>query len=85
MEPKAPWTRDQWKAAMEQHGFETEKQPCYNKCALWATMNMIMSDSSETLGKYVENGNLFKLVYELAVDKLTDKDKVFSIRRYFDL
>ena len=85
MEPKAPWTRDQWKSAMEQHGYELEKQPCYNKCALWTTMNMIMSDSSATLGKYVENGNIFKLVYDLAVDKLTDKDMVFSVRRYFSL
>ena len=83
MEPKAPWTRDQWKQAMEQSGYALEKEPCYNRCALYTTMNMIMSDSSETLAKYVDNGNLFQLVHDLAVDKLTDKDKVFSIRHYF--
>lgn len=48
-------------------------------------MNMIMSDSSATLGKYIANGDLFKLVHDLAVDKLTDSDGVFSIRRYFNL
>jgi hypothetical protein len=85
MEPKAPWSREQWRNAMQQHGYDTDKQPYYNACALWVTMNMIMSDSKSTLEKYVESEYIFKLVYDLAVDKLTDKDKRFSIRRYFDL
>lgn len=46
---------------------------------------MIMSDSSETISKYVEKDKLFPFVYDLAVDKLTDKDNVFSIRKYFGL
>lgn len=83
MEPKAPWTREQWAAAMQQHGYPLEKEPCYNRCALWTTMNMIMSDSSETIAMYVDNGNMFKLVHDLAVDKLTDQDGVFSVRGYF--
>ena len=85
MNPKAPWGREQWKAAMTQHGYEMEKWPCYNSCALFTTMNMLMSDSSQTLTKYVDNGNLFKLVYDLAVDKLTDQDGKFNIRVYFGL
>ncbi|MBQ7539781.1 MAG: hypothetical protein IJT13_01500 [Bacteroidaceae bacterium] len=84
MNPKAPWSRDAWRQAMEQAGFELEMEPYYNRCALWVTMNMIMSDSSETLAKYVDNGNLFSLVHDLAVDKLTDKDMAFNIRRYFN-
>ena len=48
-------------------------------------MNMIMSDSSETLRKFIDEESLFKLVHDLAVDKLTDKDEVFSIRSYFNL
>lgn len=83
MNPSAPWTREQWKAAMDKHGFEYEHEPCYNRCALWVTMNMIMSDSSATIQKYVDNDNLFKFVYDLAVDKLTDKDRRFVIREYF--
>lgn len=85
MEPKAPWTREQWKAAMAQHGYELEQEPCYNSCALWVTMSMIMSDSSATLTKYVSGDNLFKAVHDLAVDKLKDKDGVFNIRTYFGL
>ena len=83
MEPRAPWSRDQWLSAMQQHGFQMEDPYCYNRCALWVTMNMIMSDSSETLAMYVDEADMFKLVHDLAVDKLTDKDGVFDIRYYF--
>ena len=85
MDPRAPWSREQWKSVMTQYGYELEKEPYYNSCALWVTMNMIMSDSSQTLAQYVENGNQFKLVHALAVDKLTDKDMVFDIRHYFSV
>ena len=85
MNPQAPWTRDAWKQAMEKNNFSLEKEACYNSCALWVTMNMIMSDSSETLKKYIAEEEMFKAVYELAVDKLTDKDNRFVIREYFGL
>ena len=85
MDPKAPWTKEQWKAEMQLHGFDTEKVPCYNSCALWTAMEMIMSDSGQTLRKYVGNEDLFKAVHDLAVDKLQDKDGVFVIRDYFGL
>ena len=83
MNPKAPWNREQWKGAMEQHGYPMEEEPYYNRCALYTTMNMIMSDSGETLKKYVDDANLFKAVYDLAVDKLKDRDGKFMIRHYF--
>lgn len=85
MEPKAPWGKEQWRSAIVQHEFDLENMPYYNQCALWATMNMIMSDSSDTIKKYVGNGDVFAFVYDLAVDKLTDADGKFNIRRYFDL
>ena len=85
MEPKAPWTRDQWMQAMQNAGYELEEWPCYNRCALYTTMQMIMSDSSATLAKYVENDKMFEAVHALAVDKLKDPDKRFSIRAYFGL
>lgn len=83
MEPKAPWSREQWKDAMEKNGFDMYLEPYYNSCALWVVMNMIMSDSSATLSKYVSGENLFKAVHDLAVDKLTDADGKFMIRNYF--
>lgn len=85
MEPKAPWSREQWRVAMEQHGYLLEEWPCYNRCALYVTMNMIMSDSSATIGKYVASEDLFKLVHDVAVDKLKDADGKFNIRAYFEV
>ena len=70
---------------MENAGYPLEEWPCYNKCALYVTMNMIMSDSSATLSHFVNSGELFKLVHELALDKLKDKDGVFNVRRYFEV
>ena len=84
MKPQAPWTRDQWNAAMEKSGYEKEEWPCFNKCAIYTTMNMIMSDSSNTLSKYMEDeGDLFAFVHDLALDKLHDADGRFNIREYF--
>lgn len=85
MNPKAPWNREQWSQAMEQSGFEFEEWPHYNRCALYATMNMLMSDSSETIREYVDEEQLFPFVHALAVDKLKDRDNRFSVRPYFDL
>ena len=85
MEPKAPWSREQWRQAMERYKYELEKEPCFNRCALWVTMDMIMSDSSDTLRKYISEEDLFGVVYDLAVDKLTDADGRFMIRNYFDV
>lgn len=85
MEPKAPWTREQWNQTMQSSGFETEEWPYYNKCALYTTMNMIMSDSSESLKKFIEPDKLFAAVHALAVDKLKDRDMKFAVRDYFGL
>lgn len=85
MQPKSPWSREQWRQAMEQHGYDMEKEPYYNSCAMWVVMCMEMSDSSDTLEKYVEKERVFDAVHDLAVDKLIDEDGVFSLRRYFNL
>ena len=85
MEPKAPWTREQWKQAMAQHSYELEEEPYYNRCALWVTMSMIYSDSIETLKRFVNGGDMFEMIHALALDKLKDKDGIFSVRNYFNV
>ena len=85
MEPRAPWTREQWKMAMAEHGYELEEMPCYNQCTMYVTMSMIYSDSAATLKKYVGEGDLFTAIHDLAVDRLKDKDGWFDIRAYFSL
>ena len=84
MQPQPKWTKQQWKNTMEQLGEPLEKSSHYNKCALYVTMSMIDSDSSDTLKKVVDSDqDYFKLVHSLALDKLTDRDGVFDIRHYF--
>lgn len=83
MDPKAPWSREQWRSAMQQAGFPLEEKPCYNSCALWVVMNMIMSDSSGTIAEYVGSANSFKFVHAEAMNRLKDKDGRFNVRDYF--
>lgn len=85
MEPAAPWSYEQWKKAIEQYGYAMMEWPYYNSLAMWVVMCMIMSDSGTTIQKYVSSGNVFGFVHDVAMDKLKDKDEVFSIRKYFSL
>lgn len=92
MVPAAPWKRDVWKQAMQSLNLETEREPKFNSCALWVVMNMIYSDSAKTIANImggdlgsVDNNEMVKAIHALAVDKLTDEDKRFSVRRYFGL
>lgn len=84
MVPQPKWTKQQWKNNMTAIDEPIEKNPSYNKCALYVTMSMIDSDSGNTLKRLVPDDiEYFKLLYSLAVDKLTDRDGVFDIRHYF--
>lgn len=85
MEPKGPWSREAWKDEMETQGLELEEVPCYNRCALYVTMNMIYSDSIDSLSKYINEDDIFTAIYDLAIDKLKDKDKRFNVRSYFSV
>ena len=90
MQPKAPWSREVWKNAMEEHGLTIEDKPHYNKCALWVEMSKQFSDSSDTIAKIMDipknevpSDRMFKAVYHLALDMLKDADHVYNIRHYF--
>ena len=85
MNPQAPWNYEQWKGAMEKHGYSMDEEPYYNCYALWATMDMEMSDESENYKKYVDESNLFNAVHDFAVSKLKDRDGHFKVREYFHL
>ena len=91
MVPKPLWSETAWKGLMTNLNLPMEEEPKYNKEALRVTMAMICSDSGDTLKGLLgitnmENGNrekLFEAIYKLAIDKLTDRDKMFNIRSYF--
>lgn len=93
MIPKPLWNRTAWEGMITNLGLLYQDEPHFNKEALYVTMQMICSDDSETLMNSLgmtdlNNGNretLFKLIYNLALNKLCDKDKMFNIREYFKL
>ena len=89
MDPKAPWSRDMWKSAMESFGLPLEEMPAYNRCALWVEMNKIYSDFGEEiaslLGKPLtpSDKDIIAACYKMAMKNLKDKDGVYDIRKYF--
>lgn len=91
MDPKAPWTRDAWKNAMDSFGLPVEEQPCYNRCALWVEMNKIYSDFGDTIAELLgkplsaNDKDIIAACYKMAMKTLKDKDGVYNIRSYFGL
>ena len=89
MDPKGPWSRDQWKAAMESFGLPLEDAPYYNRCALWVEMNKMYSDFgteiAALLGKPLSptDKDIISACYKMALKTLKDKDGVYDIRKYF--
>lgn len=91
MDPKAPWSREAWKSAMESFGLPLEENPFYNRCALWVEMNKMYSDFGEEiallLGKPLSpsDKDIISACYKMALKTLKDKDGVYNIRTYFGL
>ena len=92
MEPQPHWPLRQVLDMLKNAGYATDEPPYFNNYALATTMCMILSDSGQTLQRIIgspshpaTNEELLASVYQLAVDKLKDKDGKFNIRKYFDL
>lgn len=89
MDPKAPWSRDTWKSAMEAFGLPLEDAPYYNRCALWVEMNKMYSDFGDEIAALMgqalvpNDKNIITACYKMALKTLRDKDGVYDIRSYF--
>jgi hypothetical protein len=89
MDPKAPWSRDQWKSAMESFGLPLEEAPYYNRCALWVEMNKIYSDFGTEIAALIgkplspTDKDIISACYKMALKNLRDKDGIYDIRKYF--
>lgn len=85
------WSYDTFISAVKQLGGLTEEKPYYNSYALCVTANMIYSDMANSIAEdmgyktpaEVPNENMALSCYKKAVSYLKDKDKNFSIRKYF--
>ena len=91
MQPKAQWSRDVWRNAMQQLGLPLEEDPYYNSCALWVEMNKVYSDHAATIAQKIlkkplneiPTDQLVIIMHALALDNLKDADGVYNIREYF--
>lgn len=93
MEPEPKWSKEQVMTGLKRLGLPTEESPYYNGNALFVTISMKYSDSARTIAEDILKKNLneiddmemLKILYHLALDVLKDRDGVFSIRKYFGL
>ena len=91
MDPKAPWSRDVWRSAMESLGLPMEDAPHYNRCALWTEMNKMYSDFGDEiaglLGRALtpSDRDIITACYRMALKTLRDRDGIYDIRAYFGL
>lgn len=79
------WTSSQIDNAVRSFDGEREMMPFYNQWALFAVMNMIVSDHAGTLRELVSEADMPRVVYKLAVEKLQDADRPEFVRSYFNL
>lgn len=79
------WTYPAFRSIVESMGGETSFEPYYNCYALWATMNMLYSDHTDTVNMFVQPNLRAKYYYQMAVDKLKDVDRPHFVREYFRL
>lgn len=91
MEPKAPWSYDQWLKAMQDLGLEYKRDKVFNCYALWTTMCMVYSDDGKTIASLMgidyssaaSNPEFIKAVHQFAMNKMLDVDGKFDLRHYF--
>lgn len=80
-----------WLDEMEKLGLCMEDKPYYNDYALYIAMNQVISDHGETIVAIkgekslsdINEDELVRYAYKLALDLLKDKDGVYNIREYF--
>jgi len=91
LDPECKWSFDAWENALKSLDLETERKPCFNKYALWVTMNAQYSDHAETIAQKILEATLeeasteqmISTIHALALDSLLDKDERFNVRKYF--
>ena len=91
MVPEPKWSLGQLETVLNEEGLPMEEEPYYNEYALWTEVSKIYSDSGHTLKEHLEKTSLnserelVKLIYNIAIDHLKDRDGVYDIRHYFKL
>lgn len=85
------WMYEPFCKAVEAMGGKTEDKPHYNAYALMVTANMVYSDHAKSIAEdmgfktpaEVPGERMLQSCFRKAVEKLTDADGGFRIRKYF--
>ena len=78
------WSVREVEQVADTAGIPMELPPCYNRFALWTTMNMLATDHLGTATAFVGD-DAPKLLLQMSVDKLKDPDRPDFVRPYFGL
>lgn len=80
------WTDpDAMFSLMDELRIRYESEGEYNRWAFFAVMNMIWSDEWGVLRNYASGDQEARVCAELAVARLEDSDRAFSVRKYFNV
>lgn len=88
MTPKPEWSKSAWLNKAEQLDLELSEEPYFNENALYVEMCKIYSDNGKTIREHSgikDEDEIFTFVYHLSLGELKDKDRVFNIRKYFNV
>lgn len=85
------WTHDAFMKLVNGFDGECNKEPQYNCCALWVTANNIYSDHAKSIAEdmgykslsEVPDERIARSFYNKAIERLTDADGGYNIRKYF--
>lgn len=85
------WTHESFMKLVSGFGGECNKEPIYNCCALWVTANNIYSDHAKSIAEdmgykslsEVPDERIARSCYNKAIERLTDADGGYNIRKYF--
>lgn len=81
----AKWTPEELKNVINSLGGKCEIDGQFNWWSLYTTIQMVHSDEWGVLRNVVEPTKEAAVCYELAKAKLLDKDKIFNVRKYFEV
>lgn len=89
--PSYAWNFNDWEKALNSFELEIEREPYFNKYALWVVMNYIYKINSGTISvKILENKmeevtseQMISVIHALSIDFLMEKDERLNVRKFF--
>jgi len=93
MHPAAKWGHDKLLEYLEELELDEQENCIFNYCALWVAISANYSDHAVSIAHAIGIKNpsdvpdetMIPIMYDLAIDKLKDKDNLYNVRDYYKL